>query len=256
MVGDMPGDSSPNATVQVNFSLAVGSGRLEASLPVPSGSVTLTQLLPVLQSLTSLIVDSAIQIAGAEGYQVSCRAGCGACCRQLVPLSIFEAEALTEWIRNLPPEQQQGLKSRFHTALLALKRSGILERLNPTAWDESTAATQAVAADYLAQKVPCPFLQDESCSIHPIRPLICREYLVTSPPEFCAAPTKDSVVGLPIPIKPSRVLYKLGAQVERASHGWIPLVFLFAWMQSGARPGDAIAGPGPELLYEFVKRLA
>jgi len=36
----------------------------------------------------------------------------------------------------------------------------------------------------------------------------------------------------------------------------MPLVFLFAWMQSGAKPGQTIYGPGPELLYEFLKRLS
>jgi len=249
-------DENITPTVQVDFTLAVGSGRLNASVEVPSGNITITQLLPVLQSLTSNIVDSTVQLVQTEGYHISCRAGCGACCRQMVPLSIFEAEALAEWIHTLPQEQQDHLRDRFHAALLALRDAGILERLDPTTWVNGSPEVEKLVADYLAQKIPCPFLQDESCSIHPIRPLICREYLVTSPPEFCVSPSRDNVVGVPIPVRTSTQLFKLGAQAEHGSRGWMPLVFLFAWMQSGAKPGQTIYGPGPELLYEFLKRLS
>jgi Fe-S-cluster containining protein len=249
-------DAASDPTVQVDFTLKIGTGRLDASLQVPSGNVTLTQLLPVLRTLTSSVIDSAVQIANSEGYQVSCKAGCGACCRQLVPLSIFEAEALSEWIKTLPEEQRQALEARFDAALVALRDSGMLARLTqPLVWEEINEEARMLAVDYLKERVPCPFLVDESCSIHPIRPLICREYLVTSPPEFCSMPTRDTVSPVPIPIKTSTVLFKLGGLVEKRSNGWIPLVFLFAWMKGDSHPGDVITGPGPELLHEFVKRI-
>jgi hypothetical protein len=57
-------------------------------------------------------------------------------------------------------------------------------------------------------------------------------------------------------VKLSTVMFRIGAQVEGGRRGWIPLVFLFAWMKAGLKPGDAIQGAGPELLYEVVKRLA
>ena len=252
-----PANPEPNASpeVQVDFVLAVGPGRLNASVRVPAGHVTLTQILPALQSLSSNIMASTTQQVEAEGHKVSCRAGCGACCRQLVPLSIFEAEALADWIRTLPQEQQDHLAERFHRALLALRDAGMIERLNPETWvgEEEMAA---LALDYFLQRVACPFLVDESCSIHPIRPLICREYLVTSPAEFCVMPTRDKVVGVPVPVKLSKLMFRLGAAVEDGRSGWIPLVFLLAWMQARIRPGDAIQGAGPELLHEMVKRLA
>jgi Fe-S-cluster containining protein len=242
--------------VQVDFTLAVGPGRLNASVVVPKGSVTLTQILPALQSLSSNIMGSISGLVEAEGLKVSCRAGCGACCRQLVAVSIFEAEALAEWIRTLPQEQQDALERRFDAALIALRDKGLLERLDPDTWGEGSGEMTELAVDYLFARVACPFLVDESCSIHPIRPLICREYLVTSPAEFCVDPTRDNVSGVPVPVKLSRVMFKIGRDLEGGRCGWIPLVFLFAWMKAGRRPGDAIRGDGPELLYEVVKRLA
>jgi hypothetical protein len=118
--------------VQVDFTLAVGEGRLDASVVVPAGTVTLTQILPAIQGLTSNIIDSMVQIVQSEGRQISCKAGCGACCRQMVPLSIFEAEALAEWIATLPEEHQDQLRQRLHAALLALKKRGILDRMDPS----------------------------------------------------------------------------------------------------------------------------
>ena len=123
-------------------------------------------------------------------------------------------------------------------------------------WLAETDAARQLALDYFYQRVPCPFLEDESCSIHPIRPLICREYLVSSPPEHCADPATLKAAPIRMPLNFSRILNAIGAQVEGDSRGWIPLVFLFAWMKSGAHPGDAISGAGPQVLYEFVKCLS
>jgi hypothetical protein len=128
--------------------------------------------------------------------------------------------------------------------------------MDPDQWVDGSEEAKMLAIDYLAAKIPCPFLENESCGIHPIRPLICREYLVTSPPEFCAAPSVDRVEGVPMPLKPSGSLFKLGAHIEKGGRGWIPLVFLFAWIKSGAHPGQRFTGSGPEVLYEFVRSLA
>ncbi len=44
------------------------------------------------------------------------------------------------------------------------------------------------ARRYFHLGIACPFLEDESCSIHADRPISCREYLVTSPAVNCADP--------------------------------------------------------------------
>jgi hypothetical protein len=123
-------------------------------------------------------------------------------------------------------------------------------------WLAETDSARQLALDYFYQRIPCPFLEDESCSIYPIRPLICREYLVTSPPEHCFDPATLQTVPVHLPLNLSRVLTRIGAELENDSRGWIPLLFLFAWMKSGAHPGDAVAGEGPEVLYKFIKRLS
>jgi Fe-S-cluster containining protein len=175
-----------------------------------------------------------------------------------VPISIFEAEALTAWVRTLPETQQQEFARRFDQTLRKLAATGILERVVASGkefWDAQNEAHKSLAIDYLYQRVPCPFLIDEACSIHPIRPLICREYLVTSPAEHCFDPAtlQTEMVHLPIRLMPT--LNRIGAEVENNTRGWIPLVFLFAWMKANAHPGERISGTGAEVLHHFLSRM-
>lgn len=248
-------DEQPQETVSVEFAVAIGEGKFTATAVVPAGQTNLTQILPVLQSLDDSFIGGVTAQLSEAGFPVSCKAGCGACCRQMVPISIFEAEALSAWIRSLPEAHQQELTGRFHRALLSFSAAGLIDRMVNQDWLAETESARKLALDYFYQHVPCPFLEDESCSIHPIRPLVCREYLVSSPPVFCEDPAGLKVVPARLPLNFSRILNSIGAEIERDSRGWIPLVFLFAWMESGARPGEAVAGVGPQVLYEFVKRM-
>jgi Fe-S-cluster containining protein len=254
-------DEQPSAsseTVSVEFSLAWGDGQIAAKAEVPAGRTNLTQLLPILQALDNSLVGLAASEAVAAGRTISCKAGCGACCRQLVPISVFEAEALAAWVRTLPTAQQQELGLRFDQTLRSLAASGILERLVATGkeiWDPENEAHKSLSIDYHYQRVPCPFLVDEACSIHPIRPLICREYLVTSSPEHCVDPATLQTEMVPLPIRLMPALNQIGAEVEGNTRGWIPLVFLFAWMKADAHPGEKISGTGPEVLYKFLSRI-
>jgi Fe-S-cluster containining protein len=242
-------------TVTVNFKVALGDGVFGASAIVPEGQCNLTEILPVLQSLDDSLLSAVAEQLAEANLPVSCKAGCGACCRQMVPLSIFEAEALATWIATLDPETRQLLAQRFHQALLKFASAGLIDRLATEDWLADDDTARQLTLDYFYQGVPCPFLQDESCSIHAIRPLICREYLVTSDPRHCADPKSLQADPVPLPLNFSRVLNHMGAELEQGSHGWIPLVFLFAWMESGAHPGSAFSGTGPEVLYEFVRRI-
>jgi Fe-S-cluster containining protein len=248
-------DEQPLETVSVEFTVGIGDDQFTATAAVPAGRTNLTQILPVLQSLDNSIIAGVASQLNEAGLSISCKAGCGACCRQMVPLSIFEAEALSTWIRTLPEPHQQELARRCDQALRKLASAGLIDRMVNEDWLAETDSARQLAIDYLYQRIPCPFLEDESCSIHPIRPLVCREYLVTSHPDHCFDPAALKVDPVFLPLNLSRVLNVIGAELEQDSRGWIPLLFLFAWMESGARPGEAIAGDGPQVLYEFVKRI-
>ncbi len=249
--------NKPDASgVRATFSLPVGPGFLHASAVVPAGRTTLTELLPIIRSLDDAIVGRAGQEASAAGSPISCGPGCGACCRQMVPLSLFEAEALAAWLRSLPEERRAVLEERFHRALLALRDAGVMDKILSDNWAAGGEAAAELAVDYFHAGVACPFLENESCSIHPIRPLSCREYLVTSPPELCRDPAVHAVAGVQLPLRLSGALYAFGRQMEQDPRGWFPLVFLLAWSRSDAHPGEKVAGTGEEVLRAFFERLA
>jgi Fe-S-cluster containining protein len=247
---------APATMVNAGFSLPVQGAVLRGTVRVPAGKTTLTQLLPIIQEIENVIVGTVSNQAKSAGREVSCRAGCGACCRQMVPLNVFEAEALAEWLRSLPAERQAELAERFHRALCALRDAGMIDRLVGEDWAQEEAKWTQLTVDYFHAGVPCPFLENESCSIHPIRPLACREYIVVSPPELCKDPSVNDVIGVELPVKLSRALHSFGQTVTKDPRGWIPLVFLMAWAKGDAKPGDYVTGTGEELLQRFLNKAA
>ncbi|HEX8710363.1 MAG TPA: YkgJ family cysteine cluster protein [Terracidiphilus sp.] len=254
MAADAPDQPAP-AAVKATFSIPIGRAALTATVQLPTSRTTLTELLPILQNLENAIVSRVGEEAAAAGRPISCRAGCGACCRQMVPVSIFEAEALTAWLATLPEDRLASLRERFHRALSALRDAGVLDSILDGTWVLDEERSTQLAIDYFHAGVPCPFLEDESCSIHPIRPLACREYLVTSSPDLCRDPSVNDVSGIHLPLRLTRAIFAFGEEIEHDRRGWIPLVFLLAWAKSGARPGDLVAASGPELLKKFLDRL-
>jgi Fe-S-cluster containining protein len=251
-----PPEQPDSSTVVASFTLPLGAASIQVTVQLSTARTTLTQFLPVIQNVENAIVEKIAQEANDAGRPISCRAGCGACCRQMVPISIFEAEALTAWLATLPEAQMAVIRERFHRALSALRDAGVIDKIVDGDRSSDQEHAQQVAIDYFHAGVPCPFLVDESCSIHPIRPLSCREYLVTSSPELCKDPSVNDVSGIQFPVRLSRALFAFGQQLEHDPRGWIPLVFLLAWGKSGAKPGDLVSGSGPEVLKKFLDNVS
>jgi hypothetical protein len=76
---------------------------------------------------------------------------------------------------------------------------------------------------YFNLVIPCPFLEDNSCSIYAERPLRCREYLVTSPAINCNSPTKDTVELVDFPVLASQILSKLNQPWTKYANHWVPI---------------------------------
>ena len=75
------------------------------------------------------------------------------------------------------------------------KRSGLLELIEHP--ERLPAETQRrLGLEYFKPQIPCPFLEDESCSIYAERPFVCREYLVTSPAENCTTLNEGTIEGV------------------------------------------------------------
>lgn len=216
--------------------LTVGDLRIVHPITVPDAAIPAAEVVPALQGLVNAVVEAA-----EMGKAISCRKGCGACCRQLVPVSRTEGERLLQVVQAMPVEQQEVVKARFAAAEATIERGDLRERRGRSDRELSTA--------YFALGVPCPFLEDETCSIHPERPLVCREYLVTSPAELCAGPEQEGVTPVAVP-KVSMAARRLQDEKD----DWFPLALLMAWART--RPRKVERRTGPEWVQRFLKRMS
>lgn len=230
--------------------LATGAATLVLSgepvafeLTVPAGPTTVEAVLPVVQGLSSLLAGRAAARSAAEGRAVTCKAGCGACCRQLVPLAAAEARRLAAVVAALPEPRQSLVRERFAAAVTAVEATGLMDRLT----DPVERDPQAGRA-YFRLGIACPFLEDEACSIHPDRPLSCREYLVTSPAEVCRELNVEGVERLTLEGDPSLAVLKADPRA-----GWLPLIYALVYDQ--AAPPSPRDRTGPEILAEVLGRL-
>lgn len=112
-----------------------------------------------------------------------CRAGCGWCCHQPVYVTSAEAIALVSHLLATWPR-----------ARIATLRPLLKERINQRI---ALGGNRGV----LLKGLPCAFLDEEnSCSVHPGRPLACRGHLSTSA-NACAERFADATAPPP-PIDP------------------------------------------------------
>jgi Fe-S-cluster containining protein len=240
--------------VSVKFELSSHDRTIEAETAIPKGPMRVQDLLPILHAFDDAVIAMATDSIESGGKKISCRAGCGACCRQLVPVAEPEAFYLAEVVAAMPAEHQERVRARFREALEALGEE-MTARLRDPSQQKTIEQRRAVGMEYFGRGVPCPFLENESCSIYDYRPMACREYLVTSPAENCKKPGPDTIEMAPLPQKLSEVLYAFGDGKGYEETHWLPLVLAPEWVDEQAGK-DQRAFPGPELFQNFVKRTA
>jgi Fe-S-cluster containining protein len=221
--------------------LTVAGRKVHFQLDVPTGPTRPIELLPIFRSLTDTFVRIAVENAEADGQSISCRKGCGACCRQLVPISEIEVESIRRLVDEMPAPRQREIIARFEQAVRQLEASGLLPALRAS--DHVTREDIGpLGTAYFEQGIPCPFLEDESCSIHPDRPLSCREYLVTSPAANCTKPSAESIRCVAMPAKISRAVRHLDTGKPNRSATWIPMILALEWPRNDQDNAEAPLG--------------
>lgn len=236
-----------------NIAFRVNGQLREMTVTLPKIPIHPRRMLPVLQQMSNAFVNLAVMQDEADGKTIQCKAGCGACCRQLVPISRLEARQLSELVDAMPEPRRTEIRNRFKAAIEKLAEAKLLEVLrNPEQFPDEANATLGI--DYFRLGIPCPFLEQESCSIHPDRPVACREYLVTTPSERCARPTPESVRQVPVLVRLSSALIRLSPQGPSRFIPYVPLVLAIDW--AAANEDEFQEVPGPDILSRVMKNLA
>jgi Fe-S-cluster containining protein len=246
-----PDSDSLKGTIE----LRVGQQTTKLQATLARGEVELGAVLPVARQMTEAVIRWAVADTEAAGKMISCRAGCGACCRQAVPIAHAEARRLSAIVDEMPEPRRSIVKARFEDAVARLRKTDLLQRQADLAAADTGGRPQDYyvewATDYFRLKIACPFLEEESCSIHPERPLICREYLVTNPASECATLSRDGIQRVPMKASVSRAVRKL--EHDSGMGNWMPLVMALEW--TAAQPTETDCRPALDWVRSLQRLL-
>lgn len=216
------------------------------------GPTRVAELLPLARAISEGVTAIAVAHEEAEGKRISCAKGCDACCHQLVPVSPLEAVRIAELVQGMPRERRREVTKRFEKAVRRLEQVGLRDPRRPRAEaalvstkTDPTEAWEDASRRYFDAKIPCPMLEDGACGIYAERPLVCREYLVTSPAELCAT-LSDDVRPTPRPARMHEVLTATTNEILGRSDVGMPLPFALDWAAAHGKSLRA-EGDGEEM---------
>jgi hypothetical protein len=102
--------------VKLSVGMRVFDQEVEMEMTLPQGPTRLGTLLPVFRRVSDSLVELSARRAEEQGRTVSCAKGCGACCRQIVPLAEVDARAVARLVDELPEPRQSEVRERFARA--------------------------------------------------------------------------------------------------------------------------------------------
>jgi Fe-S-cluster containining protein len=242
----------PPQPVAFDVALDTATGPLRGRVAIDPGPMRLAELVPQALELTDLLASRAVRKEAGEGRVVSCAKGCGACCRQPAPLSIPEVFWVAALVGRLREPTRARALAAFRDAEERLERAGQRAVWLAEPYDEDAAL--AAMLPYFQLGIACPFLVDEACAVHPVRPTRCREFAVTTPAAWCAEPTANLM--RTVPVAPmSAPLARLASELTGEPHGLVPLTLALRWADENRALGER-TWPGPELFSAFLRHLA
>lgn len=144
--------------------------------------------------ITDIERDMLLQVTKTN-ETITCRKGCSSCCVVYIEAGIKECEAIVYYLYQNDsilaifleqyPEWREQLAGYGE---LATRCERTLRERRARSTENGEAAERAVADAllfYKMQNIPCPFLHDNVCTIHEVRPFTCALHFATTPPEWC-----------------------------------------------------------------------
>jgi len=242
--------SSDTRCATIEMAVAGRKIRLEVSAPV--GPTRVVDLLPLVNSLVDSFAAITVEKSEESGGKISCKKGCAACCRQLIPMTEFEARRISELVDGMPEPRRSEMVARFEAARKKVQDAGLERELLETEAN-GRAEHLALALKYFRFGIACPFLENEMCSIYSDRPIPCREYLVTTPAENCRELKPGTVKSIRCQENFASIISRVAEDPATPRRTQIPLIFAREW--AADHPDEPPTRPGTELLREFFHYL-
>lgn len=245
------------AIERLNISVKTPAGELTTAVEIPTGFVPVEAIVPLLRRLGEQAQALEERRVAKAGKKISCAKGCAACCRMLVPVSAPEAFALRSFVAGLPEERRQALLAKVAESQAALEKAGLLSRLQQIAEADQQLQDddmETINRHYYGLRLPCPFLEDETCSIYEHRPAACRELQVTSPAEYCNDMVANPVRALPVPVRVGTALSLLWRELSGGPARLIPLPIAVDWAARHSTAGEQ-TWKGTQLLEKALDKV-
>jgi len=229
--------------LRLAISLEIQGQPVCAQVETPNVPTRLADVVPLAQKLADKIIECTSRSAAKP---ITCRKGCAACCRYLVPLSVPEALDILERIDQTPRSQACQLQRRFLRAAERLISSVAAEKQSL-----STSEPKSLSRWYHGLAIDCPFLDGETCTIYSNRPIACREHLTTDPAELCRQPQPEKGTTLTMPFSISQVLARLAARLEQSPPEAVMLPLVLPWAEANRHRGRR-TWPAKQVYGEFA----
>lgn len=122
------------------------------------------------------VADRTLARLAGRGITPTCAAGCSHCCNLEIPMSRSEGETLVAWLHeNRTPEEVEAIRERLR-GWLAWYR---------TEYPKLIASGLSRVDAFFRHAPTCALLVDGRCSAYEVRPVTCRNHLVSSPAAEC-----------------------------------------------------------------------
>ena len=127
------------------------------TIPLPTTITSADQLYDHMRDYYEVLDSRIGEYIDHEKLAVACHKGCGICCHIKLDVNAHEILYLAQYINNeLSPEMRDRV-------IIDLKKS-------------ADAIAPLSTRDHFLGRYKCGFLQNNSCSVHPARPSMCRKF--------------------------------------------------------------------------------
>lgn len=228
---------------------------LDFAISAADSTARISDLVPMAQKLCDKIVGSAIENTDRRGDKVTCERGCKHCCSYMVSLSSAEAFKIRDEILAMPTKEQRQSIRKMMTASRHILNKSL--PVNTDTIDDSSSEhiqSQNLSHWYGSLDLACPFLENNSCSIYSMRPLVCREHLAVSEAFTCkfSSPGMPRTVNLPVNI--SEVLMKTVNKLENTDDEAIIFPLVMLWSEAEVDRSQRL-WPAKVLVETFIETL-
>jgi Fe-S-cluster containining protein len=212
------------------FELELFGVHLELCAVCRNEKITLKDLVGPARQLCDIVTQLAIEHQRLYGKPVTCSAGCMACCKYMVTVSPAEVIAINDTINNLPRQSRLALlRSMTMAGRKILSAFPSIVKSCDLGHTQSSSRLVELSRWYAAISVTCPWIENKMCSLYSDRPLVCREFLVTSASANCNPNSSKKKTIIDLPIKMAEVLMEVCAKLTGTKPQAMFLPLVPAW---------------------------